>query len=298
MTSLDLTASNLEFDAVSTGVNRIGLSPHEPSRGFVNVTTGQVSLDVALAVTNAFLPDGVLFMNVAVSGEVRMVGTDTVLELSASGPAANAFPSDTTPPPTEVIAVVGASGGTLSLGEGTDLVIPQGALSAPTEIGLFMTAAILAETAVPAGFDRVAVTREVLPVNQAFDRAVTMSIAYDLGDIAGLDESSLRAVVFDAAAQTWTLIADSAVDVSGDVVTFRLSNFESGYFGIGGRRISGDLDGDGDVDRSDLASILGALNTAPTGPDDPRDLNKDGRIDILDARLLTTRCTRSNCSTL
>ena len=59
---------------------------------------------------------------------------------------------------------------------------------------------------------------------------------------------------------------------------------------------TGDLDGDNDVDRDDLQRILGALNT-DTGPNDPRDIDQDGRITILDARKLMVLCTRSRCAT-
>ena len=61
--------------------------------------------------------------------------------------------------------------------------------------------------------------------------------------------------------------------------------------------ILGDIDGDGDVDSNDLSRITSALNTNADGPNDLRDLNGDGRIDVLDARKLVTLCTRPRCAT-
>lgn len=59
----------------------------------------------------------------------------------------------------------------------------------------------------------------------------------------------------------------------------------------------GDLDGDNDVDQDDLSILLKALNTLSTGPGDPRDLNADGKIDAVDARILTNLCSRPRCAT-
>lgn len=59
----------------------------------------------------------------------------------------------------------------------------------------------------------------------------------------------------------------------------------------------GDLDGDGDVDQNDLNILLVAKNTPASGPGDPRDLDGDGIITALDARKLTTLCTRPRCTT-
>jgi hypothetical protein len=61
--------------------------------------------------------------------------------------------------------------------------------------------------------------------------------------------------------------------------------------------LRGDVDLDGDVDRSDTALILAARGQAAGGPNDLRDLNGDGRIDVLDARIDATLCTRANCVT-
>jgi PASTA domain len=60
--------------------------------------------------------------------------------------------------------------------------------------------------------------------------------------------------------------------------------------------IPGDIDGDGDVDRNDLDAIRAARNSPANGPDDPRDLDSDGRITAFDLRLAALLCTRSRCA--
>ena len=59
----------------------------------------------------------------------------------------------------------------------------------------------------------------------------------------------------------------------------------------------GDLDGDNDVDRQDVALILAARNQA-AGTADPRDLDGDGTITILDARQAVLLCTRPRCASM
>ncbi len=54
---------------------------------------------------------------------------------------------------------------------------------------------------------------------------------------------------------------------------------------------AGDLDQDDDVDMDDLEIVLAARNTPADGLDDPRDLDGDGMITVLDARILVTLFT-------
>ena len=62
--------------------------------------------------------------------------------------------------------------------------------------------------------------------------------------------------------------------------------------------VKGDLDSDCDVDRLDLNILLAARNTPAAGEDDPRDLDGDGRITVLDARKLVLLCTQPRCAIL
>lgn len=60
--------------------------------------------------------------------------------------------------------------------------------------------------------------------------------------------------------------------------------------------IPGDIDGDGDVDMDDISLIIAVRNQPASGPDDPRDLDGDGVITVLDARRAVTLCTRAGCA--
>ncbi|ANE53778.1 hypothetical protein AYM39_00335 [Methylomonas sp. DH-1] len=60
--------------------------------------------------------------------------------------------------------------------------------------------------------------------------------------------------------------------------------------------VPGDIDGDKDVDLSDIKLVLAAKNRAASANNDPRDLDRNGVINMLDARKQTLLCTRSNCA--
>ncbi len=56
-----------------------------------------------------------------------------------------------------------------------------------------------------------------------------------------------------------------------------------------------DLDNDFDVDRSDI-DLVQAMRNRSASAGDPRDLTRDGRIDVNDARRCTLQCSRPRCS--
>lgn len=70
------------------------------------------------------------------------------------------------------------------------------------------------------------------------------------------------------------------------------------YLGVNVKvsKVRGDYNLDNVVDKADLAILQQSLNFEVTAALDPRDLNKDGKIDALDLRVLTTLCSRPHCA--
>lgn len=58
----------------------------------------------------------------------------------------------------------------------------------------------------------------------------------------------------------------------------------------------GDLDSDGQVCSTDVQIIFSAKGQKASGPDDPRDLDKDGWITVADAAKAVSLCTHVNCA--
>lgn len=82
----------------------------------------------------------------------------------------------------------------------------------------------------------------------------------------------------------------ASISVSGPATPFAIPVFVP-------NNIRGDLNGDGRVDTDDINILREALNTPSLGPFDARDLNGDGIINALDARLLVSLCTKPGCAT-
>lgn len=60
--------------------------------------------------------------------------------------------------------------------------------------------------------------------------------------------------------------------------------------------VIGDIDGDNDVDRLDINLLNAARNQSASGPSDPKDLDHNGVINLLDARKQILLCTRPRCA--
>ena len=57
------------------------------------------------------------------------------------------------------------------------------------------------------------------------------------------------------------------------------------------------IDGDGDIDRDDIARVVSARGTPAMGLDDPRDPDRNRVINLLDALVCSLRCDRFLCAT-
>lgn len=104
----------------------------------------------------------------------------------------------------------------------------------------------------------------------------------------------------NAATSAASFVAPSA-GTSGQVLTFQLdvTNPENG---IATDTTSvqivklGDVTADGAINSIDLNLVLAGRGTAASGPNDLRDLDADGMITSLDARKLTSLCSKPRCA--
>jgi hypothetical protein len=57
-----------------------------------------------------------------------------------------------------------------------------------------------------------------------------------------------------------------------------------------------DVNGDGKIDFNDINAIFAARNTPASGPNDPRDPDRNGIITVNDARICVNLCTNAHCA--
>lgn len=120
-------------------------------------------------------------------------------------------------------------------------------------------------------------------------------------DYSWLQSSGPAVTLSDLHAVKPTFISP-AVSVSGQTLVFQLTTTNSdGASATDSVVITvaklGDVNVDNSIDTIDLNLVLAARNTPVSGPNDLRDLDGDGMITALDARKLTTLCTRPRCAT-
>ena len=58
-----------------------------------------------------------------------------------------------------------------------------------------------------------------------------------------------------------------------------------------------DFDSDNDMDKDDLTVLKAYFGQNASSSNDPYDVNKDGKINVLDFRLAIQLCTRPRCAT-
>lgn len=124
-----------------------------------------------------------------------------------------------------------------------------------------------------------------------------------VGDVVYLDVTSLVAAWVNGSAPNLGIML---VDPTTDGL-FRAIHFgarEGKLFGLAGavagpRLIihykNGDINGDGSVDTRDIQLIMSALDQK-AGPYDPRDLDGDGWVTVIDARRATLLCSKPQCA--
>ena len=92
---------------------------------------------------------------------------------------------------------------------------------------------------------------------------------------------------------TLTLSLTATTDSGAEAIAFQ----DIVIRGSSSPPLDGDVDGDGDVDRDDIAIVFATRGTIASGPDDPRDMDGDGLITVGDGRLIVYECTRPMCAT-
>ena len=153
----------------------------------------------------------------------------------------------------------------------TNIVLTPPTSTAPVNTSSCVTATVADQFGAPLSGIRVDFTVAGPNARTGFvftDAAGLAQFCY-VGTTAGTDSISgaVGTVVSNTVSKTWTAL---------QVVTC-------------------DVDGDRDVDLTDINAINAARNTA-AGPGDPRDANGDGTINVVDSRFCVVRCTRAGCA--
>lgn len=262
-----------------------------------SVAAAQVSVSVVPTNRNASL-GSVLTASVVVSG----LGNGTA-------PSIGAFDIDLDfdPAVLDLQSVdFGSELGDIGLGEATAGSIETAMSVNPFEVSLLPSATLLANQ--PSTFTLFTVTFKAVGLgSSALDLSITA-----LGDEEG---DPLQATVTDGSVAVAPVPAPTASPFGLALLVVALlavavaARRRSAWLAValvlalaaGAARVGaitpvGDVDNDGDVDLDDLNLVLAARNLPASGPSDPRDIDGDGTITVLDARKLALLCTNALCA--
>ena len=121
------------------------------------------------------------------------------------------------------------------------------------------------------------------------------------GDGSNLDISKSTQITFSSADPTKVSVDSTGLMTSlapgSTTITVTYGSLTDTLQTVGPSGVKGDLDGDDIVTVQDLLLLESMVGSAPTGPNDARDLNGDGKIDNLDVQALLTLCG-ANCPSL
>jgi ZU5 domain-containing protein len=125
------------------------------------------------------------FMNIGIRHN-SLVITALVLMLAACGGGDEEVPvtPPAPPPPPPPGMVIGAAGGTVTGPNGTQVVIPAGALASEVRINIEQSAA--GAPPLPGGFSAGGLMFAITPHGTAFARPVTVTLPFDPASVRGL----------------------------------------------------------------------------------------------------------------
>ncbi len=122
--------------------------------------------------------------------------------------------------------VSAAQGVHLVSADGTELIIPPGALSEDDFLTL-STPASVSDEGIPAGITATAIAREILlgKPETTLMKPVTLKVPYKSAQIAGLNPARLRLYTWNASDRKWEIVNTSKVDAANQKVTAELHHF-------------------------------------------------------------------------
>jgi len=113
-------------------------------------------------------------------------------------------------------------------------------------------------------------------------------------DGSNLDVTSSTQIKFSSADPTKITVDSTglmtSVGLGNTTITAAYGNLTATLQTVGPTGVKGDVDGDGVVTVQDLLLLESMVGSTPTGADDARDLNGDGKIDNSDVQALLTLC--------